>query len=273
MKNSIKYYYGINVSNLEQKEDNYFFDNYILRPCYKYIDIDLYNYLIANNYYLHKIIYNQNNEYITMISNKPYILLKIEKKHQLSLDYIKKYNIIFKYKKNPSWSILWENKIDFYEKNIANVKDEKIYNSFNYFVGISENAIKIFKTLNLDNNFSLCHIRFNHDFEFYDPLNIVVDYKERDIAEYIKKEFYYNNKYYLDTIRDMVRTDNYNNVMLFFVRMLYPSIYFDQYDNYIKNEDVDYTFYNKIESYDQYLKEIYHIIKKKYNTLSISWLE
>lgn len=273
MINSIKYYYGISVSDLVQKDNDYYFDNYILKYYYKDLDVDLYNYLIKQNNYLHKIIYNQENNYITYIDNKPYILLKVEIENNITLNFIKKYNIFFNYKKNPGWDMLWENKIDFYEKNITNIKDEKIYNSFNYFVGMTENAISIYKKLKLNNDFYLCHIRFSNDIDFYDPLNIIVDYKMRDIAEYIKKEFYLKNKYYLETINEIVAYNNYNDTMLFLVRMMYPTIYFDQYDNYIKKESINYLFYDKREKYEHYLKEIYQTIKKKYQIIRIEWLE
>lgn len=273
MINAIKYYYNISVSNLIQKESDYYFENYILKSYYKNIDIELYNHLIANGYYLHKIIYNKDNEYITYISNKPFVLLQINDNKIIDLNYIKNYNIFFNNKNNPNWNILWENKIDYYEKNIENIKDNKIYNSFNYFVGIAEIANSLYKNLKPNNNYCLCHIRFYSNIDFFDPFNLVIDYKMRDIAEFIKKELYQKSKYYYKEIDEIVNYNNYDNVMLFFIRMLYPSIYFDQYDNYIRKENIDYSFYDKKNDYEKYLKYIYCKIKNKYHISIIEWLE
>lgn len=273
MISAIKYYYNISVSNLIQKKSDYYFENYVLKLYYKHLDIELYNYLISNKYYLHHIIYNKDNNYITYINNRPYVLLKIKNGKTIDLNYVKNYNLFFKNKKNPDWNILWENKIDYYEKNIDNIKDNKIYSSFNYYIGIAENAISLYKTLKLNNNYCLCHIRFYNNTDFFDPFNLVIDYKMRDVAEFIKKELYQKNKYYYNTIDEIINYNNYNDVMLFFVRMLYPSIYFDQYDNYMKKEEINYNFFDKKNDYEKYLKYIYHKIKAKYQIPNVSWLE
>ena len=273
MINTIKYYYNIKASDIKQINDDYYFDNYLLRMYYKELDIQLYNALINNNYYLHQIIYNRNNEYITYIDNKPYILFKILRNDNVNLDLLKNYNISFPNKNIPNWDILWTNKIDYLEKNISNVKDELIKNTSNYFIGMTENAVILFKLLNLNNDYYICHLRLDNDISFYDPLNIIIDYKMRDYAEYIKKEFYLNNKYYYDEIDKIIISNNYNNTMLFFIRMLYPSYFFDAYDNYMRKDKIDYSFYNKINEYEKYLKYIYSKIKAKYNIIDIEWLK
>ena len=273
MINTIKYYYNINASDIKQINEDYFFDKYILKMCYKELDIQLYNFLVNNNYYLHQIIYNRNNEYITYIDNKPYLLLKMLKEDVINFDLLKKYNISFKNKNIPNWDILWANKIDHLEKNISNVKDILIRNTSNYFIGMTENAIILFKSLNLENDYYICHLRLDDDYSFYDPLNIVIDYKMRDYAEYLKREFYLYNKYYYSQIDKIIMNNNYNNTMLFFIRMLYPSSFFDAYDNYMKKDKIDYSFYNKINDYEKYLKYIYKKIKTKYNIIDIEWLK
>ena len=138
---------------------------------------------------------------------------------------------------------------------------------------MTENAILIYKTLNLTNNYYLCHLRLDNDDSFYDPLNIVADHKMRDYAEYFKKEFYHNNKYHYSEINKLIVNSNYNDTMLFFVRMLFPASFFDAYDKYIQNEKIDYSFYERIHEYETFLKYIYKQIKKKYNVIDIDWLK
>lgn len=273
MINTIKYYYNINLDDIKQIDDDYYSDNYILKYYYRTLNIELYNSLMTNNIYIHEIILNKNNEYITNINNKPYILLKVKRTEPINLDIIKKYHVVFNVHNIEPWSTLWMNKVDIYEKNAINVKDVKIKNSFNYFIGMTENAILLFNMLKLDHNYCLCHLRFNKDSDFFDPLNLVIDYKMRDYAEYIKKEFYYNDKYYYKYIDTLIQNNNYNDVMLFFIRMLFPSSFFDAYDNYIKGAKIDYSFYEKKERYEKYLKYIYRQIKKKYNIITIDWLK
>lgn len=273
MINTIKYYYNLNVENIKQVNDDYYFDNHVLKLCYKEIDLFIYNYLLINNYYVHKIIYNRNREYVTNINNKPYILIEVNKIDHISFDLLNNYNIPLNIKKSPNWATLWETKIDYIEKNIVNVKDELIKKSFNYYVGMVENAIILYKSLNLSSSYYLCHIRLDNDVEFYDPLNLKIDFKMRDIAEFIKKEFFIFNKYHYNNIKKIIINNSFNDVMLFFIRMLYPSFYFDAYDNYMKNDSIDYSFYTKRDEYEKYLKSIYKEIRKKYNTISIDWLK
>ena len=273
MINNIKYYYGIIANDIVQKDDDYYFDNYVLKLFYKELNIELYNYLLTNKIYVHKIIYNRNNEYITYINDKPYILFYMQKNDKINLSFLSNYNIVFNHKNNTNWAILWSVKVDYYEKNYNNIKDNIIKESFNYFIGMAENAILLFKKINISNNICLCHERFSNNDDFYNPLNLIIDYKVRDYAEYIKNEFYNHNKYYYDYIKRIIYKYNYNDVMLFFIRMLFPSTFFDEYDNYIKQEKVNYNFFYKKYEYEIYLKKIYKEIRKKYNVPTINWLQ
>ena len=273
MINTIKYYYNLNINDLKQVENDFYFDDYILKMCYRDLNIELYNYLIKQSIYLYPIIYNRNNEYITIINNKPYILLKANKHNKISLELLNKYNVPLIFPEQPDWATKWSIKVDYYEKNIENVKDETIKKSFQYYIGMTENAILLFKSLKLTNFTFLCHLRFDNDYSFYDPLNIIVDYKMRDYAEYIKEEFYKNNKYYNDFIEKIINNYHYNDVMLFFIRMLYPTQFYDAYDNYLKKEKVNYNFFFKKDKYEMYLKSIFKKISKKYNVINIDWLK
>ena len=273
MINAIKYYYDLNISEIKQIDDDYVFDNYILKKYYKELNINLYYHLINKGIYLHKIIYNRENKYVTMIDNIPFILLKIDKKNIVNLDLIEHYNFQLSNFDYPNWATLWSIKIDYYEKNIDNIKDEIIKKSFQYFIGMTENAITLFKSLNLSNHLFLCHQRFNYDYEFYDPFNILIDYKMRDYAEYIKREFYICDKHYDDLIDKLLNNYHYNDIMLFFIRMLYPTAFFDAYDSFLKKERINYEFYYKRNDYEQYLKIIYKKIRQKYNIIEIEWLK
>lgn len=273
MINTIKYYYNIITENIKQIGKDYYFDDYVLKYDYREIDIELYNMLILNNYKIDQIIYNKDNSYITFINNEPYILFKRREKEYITFDLINSFNIRINAPQSRNWAKLWEYKIDNYEKNIDNVNDEIIKNSFNYFVGIAENAISLFKMLELNEDIYISHIRLNNDDEFYNLLNLTLDYKERDIAGYIKKEFFLNNSLYYEYIEKYIYYSNYNKCMLLFIRLMYPTQYFDSYDNYMKNESIDYSFYYKLNEYEIFLKKIYKLLKNKYQIPKINWLD
>lgn len=270
MKNAIKYYYGIDVDEIRNIDDNYVFDKYYLIKYYKNINIELYNYLILNNKKTYHIIYNKNNEYVVNINNKPYVLLEVFDTNMFDLNDVVNNNISIRVNEQISWAIMWSKKIDFYEKNIINVKDHKLKKYFNFYVGLSENAISLFKTLNLDGEKTyVSHIRLNSKYDFYNPFNYVIDYKARDIAEYIKNNNY--EKYY-SFIDNYVSKSTYNDALLLFIRLMYPSFYFDSLDQYFKQEEIDYSFSFDAKKYEMFLKNIYNVIRKYYNIPVIDWL-
>ena len=70
-----------------------------------------------------------------------------------------------------------------------------LVDSFNYFVGMAENAISYYNTILIDKNYRYVvgHkvIKWTDTVEsLYNPLNITFDYKVRDIAEFIKYNFF-----------------------------------------------------------------------------------
>ncbi len=63
-----------------------------------------------------------------------------------------------------------------------------------YYIGLTENAISYLKYSNLKNNhIGIQHIRVKYNdnlTNFYNPINLIIDYKVRDIAEYFKSLFF-----------------------------------------------------------------------------------
>ena len=271
MKNTIKYYYNLEVDDIFYDKGRYYFLDYVFIPYYKDLDINLYNTILMNNYYVHSIIYNKDNSYITNFENKPFILFKISKNISIDLDVINSFNIPIKMEKKIGWDVLWENKIDYYEKNILSINNKKLKESFNYFVGMTENAILLYKSLKLTDDYYVCHMRLNDDVDFYNPLNLIIDYKARDIVEYIKKMFF-EDRNYNDYLKKYIYYSNYNDVMLLFIRFLYPTFYFDCLDAYLLGDEYDLSYYEKIMAYERFLKYIYMLIRQKYQVPKIEWL-
>jgi spore coat protein YutH len=298
MKNIIYYYYNIKISKINNQNNNYYFyynnNLFFLIPYNKdpkYLE-DIYNISqsISPNI-IHTIIKNNKNSIITQIDNKPYILLKINsyQEKQITIKEINNFSHLNYFFINnllrDKWNILWSKKIDYleYQLNQIGRKYPVIVNSFNYFVGLAENAISYYKNTidsypKQNNNYSLSHDKLtNNHLDFYNPLNIIIDHKSRDIAEYIKLSFY-NQNYNIFKELDTYFQNNYYSeydMRILVSRILYPSIYFNIYDNIINNvvkeEEIAYITSN-INEYEHYLKDILLYLEKYYKLPSIDWL-
>lgn len=290
MKNTIKYYYNIIPTQIHQKDDIYFFNingkKYILMPFYGNIDNlnIIYNYLINLNIYCHEIIYNKDNHIITFINDKPYILLKVYYSNNqiITIQNILSYNILIKIDKKCPWQKLWCEKIDYYEFQIREFgkKYPIIRNSFGYYNGLCENAISLLNYLNLDKlNMYINHQRITKKMDlidFYNPLNLIIDVKIRDTCEYFKIKFFQDEEV-LEEINNYLYFSklDYNEVVLFYIRLLYPSYYFDMYDKIIQGKEKEEKiniYIEKINDYEIFLKKIYIVINKYYKLPEIEWI-
>ena len=292
MKNALLYYYNLSIDTIHQNENKYYFNvnnkSYFLIECYNIEEI---NEIYKLNKYLseissvYKIVLNKNNTEITNINNKNYILIELNnKKKQINLsDIIELNNIYIPYNKSKlrrdNWYELWTNKVDYIEYQISQTgkKYPIIRDSFNYYIGLAETAIAIVKNTKLDNiMLGLCHRRIKMTaFDLYNPLNIIIDFRMRDICEYFKYCFFQN----IDIYKELNEFLRYNKLSieesrLFFARMLFPTYYFDLYEKII-NENLDESEIKKIifkvNKYEEILQYIYFYFKN--NNLSIEWLE
>ena len=285
MKNLLNYFYHIIISEDKINNGYFSYQNHLFL-LYKYqrrLDeiselLKLNQEMINNHININKIINNIYYETLTLYDNNYYVLLMIN--YQYSRDNYKYYLVNNKYNllKRNNWDYLWSMKIDYVEYQIKhlNHKYPIIEDSVNYYIGLSENAIKYFKMINKsDLPLYVSHRRFNMD-NIYNPVELIIDYKVRDIAEYIKYSFI-NSKKDIFEIKRYLRNLNLNNIdyLLLYTRMLYPSFYFDIYDNIINNnymEDSLQNIIDKSNNYEELLNEIYLLIKRKTNIISIAWI-
>ena len=99
------------------------------------------------------------------------------------------------------------NKSKFNKKNTLTqntlFKYPYIYNTVDYYIGLGENAITYMKELNDNINsssLSITHRRIGVNstmFDLYNPLNLIIDYKVRDVSEYLKDAFFNNVNVYV----------------------------------------------------------------------------
>jgi hypothetical protein len=296
MKNAISYYYNLNAVDIHQSNKQYRFmadgNYYSLIPYARNMSdvnsiFELSNILISRGIPVHQIIPDNNRNVVTVINNIPYIMFKvhINEKDNVTLNDIKYFSnlteeIKVKIPNSTKWSELWSNKIDYLEYQISEMgaNHPLIRESFSYFVGMGETAIQLFNQISKSNKQSISHFRitgFNNLFDLYNPLDLIIDYKVRDACEFLKYGFFYMN-YNFDDIKEYLSTINTEDWPLFITRMLFPTFYFDIYEEIINNNIEDkrlIVIISKINTYEKLLKKTYTYIKQYVIIPDIEWLQ
>ena len=300
MKNIINYFYNLNITELTNKDNIYsFYDNdelyhfYIYNNNIKNLDLtkDIDDSL-KNDTLIHEIIINKDNSIITYYNNIPYILCKINininKPITLGeINYLSSKVIITNSKITyHSWQDLWSIKMDYLEK-VINENGKKypiIVDSFNYFVGMAENAISYYNNLSnkeVDNNsLVISHRIININdtvYAIYDPVNIIIDHKARDIAEYIKYSFFSDNTNIFKELNVYFKYNYYtkDDVVMLLARVLYPSFYFNMYEDIMinsKEEKIITNITSKLDKYELYLARVFKYFNNFYNLPVPEWL-
>ena len=298
MNNFIKFFYNMKVTNTnfinnyyEFNHNNNYYRLYILNEeynIYNYNNIYTINKELIKNTLMSEIILNKDKNIITTYHNINYILLKINcninKNITLEeIDYLSKVKIVNNNKSN--WGLLWSKKIDYLEELISEngKKYPQVVNSFNYFIGLSENAISYYNNIDIDNNmmYYISHkvLRPTDKVDsLYNPLNIIYDYRVRDVAEYIKNSFWTDNHNIYNELNNYLYKNNLslNEVKLLISRILFPSFYFDLYEdifNYNKDEKILNNIISRIDEYEEYLNSIIIYFKRFYPIDEIEWLK
>lgn len=300
MKNIINYFYNLNITELTNKDNIYsFYDNdelyhfYIYNNNIKNIDLtkDIDDSLKKDTL-IHEIIINKDNSIITYYNNIPYILCKINininKPITLGeINYLSSKVISTNSKITyHSWQDLWSIKMDYLEK-VINENGKKypiIVDSFNYFVGMAENAISYYNNLSnkeVDNNsLVISHRIININatvYAIYDPVNIIIDHKARDIAEYIKYSFFNDNTNIFKELNVYFKYNYYtkDDVVMLLARVLYPSFYFNMYEDIMinsKEEKIITNITSKLDKYELYLARVFKYFNNFYNLPVPEWL-
>ncbi len=303
MKDKLRYEYHIEVDNLIIKEDygmfylndKYFYFTKIRRQESEINDLlKLYMEMQEKGYLVNFIVPTINGSLTTVLDNDTYALVSIDSplEEYSIIDMLKKWDMmkIKNFKSSlyrPRWSILWSEKIDYFEYQISNLGKEKpiVLNTFGYFVGLTENAISYVERVNnyikpTNILINVCHRRVwypNYRLNYDNPLHFIIDLEVRDVAEYLKGEALESLDDALIDLKcylDMRRIDLYSLGMLY-GRLMYPSYYFDIYDN-VMNYDVSDEclegIIDKIPVIEEFLRKSYLIIREYGSIESVDWL-
>lgn len=289
MKNTINYYYNLYPSIIIKEEKGYsFFINetrYFLIPYLGDINeinkiYDMHLNLLKQNFYIHPIVLNNMGNILTLIDNKPYILMiTIYYKEKININNILEFrNTKVSQQTNLNMAEIWAMKNDYleYQMNQLGKKHPILRDSFSYYIGLGETAIEIMNSLKIKLPLIYAHKRIDINdtlFDLYNPLNIIIDYKVRDVAEYLKSQFF--NDGHIDLALYLNNLNQYEYILVL-ARMLYPTYYFDLYEEIITDRKDDLEIkkiINKVNDYEILLKQIYHHMKTFIPNIQIEWLE
>lgn len=297
MKNAIAYYYNLYSYDIHQIKDIYKFtvngDYYVLTPCNMTEINSIYELsleLQQNGIYVHQIIPNNSKDITTIINNVPYVLLQLydamDKK--VGLDDILYFNnltsmISFDKLNHQGWDELWGAKIDYFEYQINQFgkKYPILRESFSYYVGLTETGISLYVNSRVEkNDTSVSHRRIKQNsttYDLYNPLNLIMDYKVRDACEYFKNLFLTKD----DILNDIINYFQFNYLstyecFIFFIRMFYPSFYFDLYEEImsetLEEEKIEIVI-KRTNLYELVLKKLYKFLSGYMNLPDIEWLK
>lgn len=291
MKNLIKYYYDLDIKNFKKTNEKIFFEAnnkfYEFIPFYGDINALYKNYLIIlkSSKYCHEIVFNNKKSILTFYGDKQYLLLRknLSIQNKVDLNEIVTYDMAVYNEGKLEWKKFWKEKLDYYEYQMSQLshKYKILKNSFDYYIGLSENALSLLNYINQEDiRFYMCHRRINYNEkldEFFNPMNFVIDNITRDIGEYIKIN-YFTGKIELADIYAFIDKLGLNNSesILLLARLMYPTYYFDVYDQIVQGiiaEEKIEIYTKKNESYETFLKSIYKHLKLKFSIPEIEWLE
>ena len=283
MENYILYYYNLNIKNVVKLDNCYYFTSdsdtfYFCKTEYGEKELEKLNENVRVNPKYHLMIRNRFYKFLSSYEDSSYVLVRI---NTLLNDYVLFDDLLYGNKIRMDkpmveWPRIWQAKIDYMEKQMKElgVGKEVLIHSFSYYIGLGENAISYYNyNKPVSKNISMCHFRMNNPIlpvNYYHPLSLILDYDVRDYAEYFKVSFF-------NEMLDMkeVKIRNYNDMILFYSRMLYPTYYFDLFersitDNVLEKRIMDVI--TKSDKYEMLLKDIYYEIRKKYNIPGVDWL-
>ncbi len=305
MKETIHFFYNIDVDDIEEKDGKYHFfyhnQDYFF-VYYNRLPEELDDILLCaqnmreKGIACHEIMLNKDNQVLTKVGEYNYILFAVSNLSE-QYDIIdisemnKKLILAFNQSKlyRNNWGALWSAKVDYFEYQIRELGKQKytVIESLSYYIGLAENAISYVNKINetvtktVNDKIVLAHRRIfypNIKLNYLNPLAFIFDLEVRDIAEYLKALFFATSD--LDPLEELklyLRTNplTFYNYSMLYARLLYPSYYFDIYEeimNKEKDENELIPIIAKVDAYEQFLKKAYFEITKYAPIAKIDWL-
>ncbi len=304
MKETLEYYYGLDIESIEELDGKYHFkienQDYFFVFYNRGIEelediINVSNEMVKKGINVHKILINRNNSFLTKVGEYNYILFAVSNLNEeydiFDMVKISEKLVLNNNKSNlyrNNWGTLWSEKIDYFEYQVRELSIEKdvVKNSFSYYVGMAENAISYVNNTNMKYGGDAYRIVLSHRRVFYpnyklnylNPLSFVFDLEIRDIAEYLKAMFFKKDiSFCLDELSSYLKIRHLSlyEYQMLYARLLYPTYYFDVYESVMnKNGDEEelVNIIKKCDSYEEFLKNAYLEISKYAKIDKIEWI-
>ncbi len=237
--------------------------------------IDQFN--ISKDYeQFYNFIVNKDDSIITYFQGSSYVLLEDINNgyYRYNLD---DNNLSLNRTNRVEWRNIWIKKSDYIEHYYSNIvgKYKLIDESIDYYLGMLEAAIYyLYDYLEYEDGSFIEHKYFDNNY-LRNPLNLKIDVKERDFAEYLKYIFFDREYHNINVEELIIRYKDYYNYDLVVARLLYPNYYFDLFDKVIlleESEEVLYKIISRNREYERYLKRIVNCISTFFEIKNIGWL-
>lgn len=279
MENVVSYYYNLIVDKCKLINNVLLIESdgklYIVKSIHNLEDFN--NVLNNINGYYYYPILSKEGKYYFEYNNSYYAMFEANEPSTIVGD-----NLIYQpvlSSANIDYTKIWENNIDYFIKYITTLENDDIdtINCLNYYIGMSENAITInekAKKMLGSARTAIEHFRIvypNYNLYYKDPTELLVDFISRDIAEYTKSKFFFDEM----TTNELIELINKHNledkeVMFLFARLMYPSYYYDAvFENNIEKQQI---INKKRKSYEEFLYITMRQIKTTNLYLNIDWL-
>ena len=304
MKETIEYYYNLSIDKLDEKDGRYYFR--VNNRDYIFVFFnrtkeelrDIFNVLqemIQKGIKPNMMIFNIKKELLTIVNGYSYVLLEcsngLEKFDIFDMLSVSKQLMLnnsssLLYRNN--WDELWSKKIDYIEYQLKELAINKtvIKNSASYYIGLSEVAISY--VVNTKRKFgrpqyrlALAHRRIfypNYRLNYMNPLSFIFDMDIRDIAEYLKAMFFKEDmEEVLEELVGFLKVRHLNDyeAQMFLSRLIYPTYYWDLYENVMNKMDDEEKLVQviaKSRDMENFLKKAYLEISKYAQIEKIDWL-
>jgi len=286
MKNIINYYYGLFPDKVIHQENIFYFwfnkNKYYFVPFIndENMVLTIYEKFLSEKKKINKILLNKFGKLVTKYKNSDYAMIMVDCIENEIIELENFYNISFEGKVSD-WAKIWEQKLDYfeYQVNQRGLGKDNILNSFSYYVGLGENAIQYYNFVDKKEvDTGIQHKRLyakNYEINYYNPLNMIIDYSVRDLAEYIKFLFFFEDFKEQKIIRYLDKLSLNNSMFnLFYARLLFPTYYFDFYEKFINDEEDDNNLLiilAKSTDFEIFLKNMYIYFSNKYQLIRIEW--
>lgn len=231
--------------------------------------------------FYYKIIKTKNEKLYITYNGIHYVLLNHQKNKQEKRPKTYINNAPYRYPNiiKHNWKDLWIKKKEYIEQNIKNgsIKIKKEYEDIHeYYMFLAETAIAYISNVDISNTNQKYVISTKRQAAEIknNPMNIILDSEEREMAEKIKNKMLSDDlsiEYIEKEVENCIKTNL--NMQKIYSRLIYPNYYYDLLEtNLIKEERQIINLYEKISKYEDRIKIIYKIIKKRKEIKKIDWL-